>query len=166
MPPPPSSSSSPPPDLPSPSSNLYQVPASFFLSFKHTMLGDFPFFCCTVTPSISFKRPERANLRVLPLRFEMVSETVLLPLCASKSLSFNSSRPSSSMYTLTCFLPSDQPYLLIAWPSAWSASPFGRESSQLYLPAAAPSYSIGFAGAAGSGSAAASPASPSSPSES
>merc|ERR1719223_2128434 len=140
---PPSSSSSPAPELP-PSTSLYHGASSFFLSLRQTISGDLPFFLCNVTPSISLARPESEKFRVLPPIFEMVRDTDFSPDSVLKSSSANASKPSSSMYTLTCFFPSDQPYFVIAAPIAASASPLGRESSQLYLPAAAPSYSMGF----------------------
>merc|ERR1719157_194593 len=144
MPPPMSSSSSPPPDFPLPSSNLYQGDSSFFFSFKQTISGDFPFFLCKVAPSISLERAAREKIRFLPPMFEMVRDTDVSPDSVLKSSSANASKPSSSMYMLTCFFPSDQPYFVMAAPKAASASPLGRESSQLYLPAAAPSYEMGF----------------------
>merc|ERR1740130_1797186 len=146
---PPPSSSSPPPDFP-PSSSLYHGASSFFLSFKQTISGDLPFFLCNVAPSISSARPASEKVLLLPPMFEMVRDTDFSPDSVLKSSSANASKPSSSMYTLTCFFPSDQPYFVIAAPNASFASPLSRDSSQLYLPAAAPSYSIGF-GSLGAG---------------
>merc|ERR1740130_1403533 len=154
---PPPSSSSPPPDFP-PSSSLYHGASSFFLSFKQTISGDLPFFLCNVAPSISSARPASEKVLLLPPMFEMVRDTDFSPDSVLKSSSANASKPSSSMYTLTCFFPSDQPYFVIAAPNASFASPLSRDSSQLYLPAAAPSYSMGF-GSFGSSAFFSSPAS-------